>query len=139
MIGQMFRFGLIGVAATLLHMVVGVTLIDAGWPALVANATAFAIAFAVSFMGHFGYSFPDRATDPRRALIRFAVVACAGFAVNETMLAVLIWLDLVAHIPGLVLATGTAAVLTFFASRNWAFRSRDPAAAPRPGGDAIGS
>jgi putative flippase GtrA len=123
MIAQVFRFGLIGVLATLLHMVVG--------------ATAFVIAFVVSFMGHFGYSFPDRTADPRRALIRFAAVACGGFAVNETMLAVLIGSDLVAQIPALVLATGTSAVLTYFASRNWAFRGR--ATATPSGGDAIGS
>ena len=139
MLAQALRFGLIGVLATLVHMIVGVTLIDAGWPALVANVAAFAIAFSVSFMGHFGYTFPDHAVDPARALGRFAAVACGGFAVNESLLALLIRSHLVAQMPALVLATATAAALTFIASRNWAFRGRAGLRPPGAGKDALGS
>ena len=63
------------------------------------------------------------------SLKRFALVAFGGFIVNEVLLAVLVWSGLLPQIPSLILSTGIAAIVTFFASRNWAFRrlSKDPA------------
>lgn len=122
MFHQFLRFGLIGALATLVHMLVGATLVHSGWPALTANLLSFVIAFAVSFMGHFGYSFSDQKGELATSLKRFALVACGGFAVNEVLLAGLIWMTTMPEIASLVLSTGVAACLTFFASRNWAFR-----------------
>src|SRR6056297_2785570 len=90
MIRQMFRFSLIGLAATLVHLFVGVTLIDAGWMPVVANLAAFCTAFLVSFAGHFGYTFSSHQVALRTSLRRFIVVALAGFCTNETMLLILL-------------------------------------------------
>lgn len=119
---QFLRFGLVGALATLVHMLIGVTLIHSGWPALAANPVSFVIAFVVSFMGHYGFSFSDQEVDIVTSLKRFSIVACGGFFANEALLAVLVWSGGVPQILALVFSTGTAAVGTFFASRNWAFQ-----------------
>ena len=119
---QFLRFGLVGALATLVHMLIGVTLIHSGWPALAANPVSFVIAFVVSFMGHYGFSFSDQEADIVTSLKRFSIVACGGFIANEALLAVLVWSGGVPQILALVFSTGTAAVGSFFASRNWAFQ-----------------
>lgn len=121
---QLFRFGLVGVIATLVHMLIGATLIHSGWPALAANPLSFLIAFAVSFMGHYGFSFSDQERNIRTSLKRFALVAYAGFVVNEALLAALIWTTGVPDIAALILSTGVVAIGTFSVSRNWAFRTQ---------------
>lgn len=118
---QFFRFGLVGALATLVHMLIGSTLIHSGWPPLMANPASFVVAFTVSFIGHYGFSFSDHEKDLRTSLQRFTLVAVCGFAVNEAILAGLIRSGLVPPVAALILSTGTAAVLTFFASRHWAF------------------
>ena len=119
---QFLKFGFVGGIATLVHMLIGVTLVHSGWPALAANLVSFVIAFVVSFMGHYGFSFSNQEKEIATSLKRFAVVACAGFVINEKLLALLIgWVPL-PHIASLVVSTGVAALVTFFASRNWAFR-----------------
>ena len=57
---QFLKFGFVGGIATLVHMLIGVTLVHSGWPALAANLVSFVIAFVVSFMGHYGFSFSNQ-------------------------------------------------------------------------------
>ena len=87
MLSQFLRFGLVGALATLVHMLIGAILIHSGWSALAANPISFLIAFVVSFMGHYGFSFSDQSCDVATSLKRFALVAVGGFAVNEGILA----------------------------------------------------
>ena len=131
MLHQFLRFGLVGALATLVHMLIGATLIHSGWHALAANPVSFLIAFVVSFMGHYGFSFSDQEKDVATSLKRFSLVACGGFVVNETILAVLVWSTPLPQIPSLILSTGVAAIVTFFASRNWAFRRLPKNSTPR--------
>jgi putative flippase GtrA len=131
MLHQFLRFGLVGALATLVHMLIGATLIHSGWPALAANPVSFLIAFVVSFMGHYGFSFSDQEKEMATTLKRFALVACGGFVMNEALLAVLVWSVALPQIASLILSTGVAAFVTFFASRNWAFRRLPKNSAPR--------
>ncbi len=117
---HLLRFGLVGALATLVHMMIGVTLIHSGWPALLANPASFVVAFLVNFMGHFGFSFAGHAKDLSLSLKRFALVATGGFALNEVLLFMLIRSGAIPHNASLILSTGTAAVLTFIVSRSWA-------------------
>ncbi|MFX0540888.1 GtrA family protein [Roseovarius sp. S4756] len=121
MIGQILRFGLVGGTATMVHLLVGVTLIQADWLPVLANAAAFCIAFIVSFAGHFGYTFAEGATSMRAALIRFVAVALAGFTANEALLSGLLSRNLLAPSFTLILSTGLVALATFALARKWAF------------------
>lgn len=118
---QMAKFGLVGIAATGVHLAIGLVLIDAGWHPLVANIVAFITAFCISFVGHFGCSFADQRPDPRTAFRRFAFVAFGGFAVNETILSVLIFTKATGDPFALAVATLSAAAVTYLLSKHWAF------------------
>ncbi len=121
MIRQVFRFSLIGGAATLIHLLVGVTLIHAGWGPLIANAAAFCVAFIVSFAGHFGYTFSADSSSMSGSLVRFLVVALTGFATNEVILAGLLTRHILSPTTTLIVSTGLVALGTFILCRRWAF------------------
>lgn len=120
---QLLKFGMVGVMATFVHMVIGYLLIGAGWHPLLANMLAFAIAFLVSFAGHLGFSFSDQDVTARSALRRFSVVAMAGFGCNQALLVLLLSQGAVTHTVALWVSTGSAAILTFVLSKIWAFRT----------------
>jgi putative flippase GtrA len=121
MIGQLIRFATVGGAATLVHLMVGVTLIHAGWAPTLANAAAFCMAFFISFAGHFGYTFAAGSASMAGSLLRFIAVALAGFAVNEAILAGLLTQHILAPATTLIVSTGLVAAVTFAACRRWAF------------------
>lgn len=121
MIRQLVRFSLIGMAATLVHLLVGITLIHAGWPPLIANVAAFGTAFLVSFAGHFGYTFSSESTSVAASLVRFIVVALLGFAANEAILAGLLTRHILSPTATLIVSTGFVALGTFILCRRWAF------------------
>ena len=119
---QAGRFALVGGAATGVHLAVGGAAIALGAPPLLANPAAFAVAFAVSYLGHRGWTFAEARAPLRRSLPRFAGVALAGFALNEATLAALLALG-VPPLPAFGAAVLGAAALTFLLGRLWAFRA----------------
>lgn len=119
---QALKFGLVGGVATLVHMIVGVTLISAGWPALAANLVAFLIAFFVSFSGHYGYSFADQGVRLATSFQKFCFVAIFGFGMNELILVFLTYVSGVSDKPAIIVSTGLVAALNFFTSKFWAFK-----------------
>ena len=121
MIRQIFRFSVIGAVAMLIHLLAGVTLIHAGWVPLIANAAAFCVAFFVSFAGHFGYTFSPDSSSMSGALPRFLVVALAGFAANEAILAGLLTRHILSPTTTLIVSTGLVALGSFVLCRRWAF------------------
>ena len=120
---QVGRFALVGVLATATHLAVGSGAIGAGVPPLTANPLAFVVAFAVSYAGHYGWTFADVAVPARRSLPRFRAVALAGLALNEAVLAALLMLG-VLPMGAFVAAVALAAGSTYVLSRTWAFRPR---------------
>ena len=116
-----FWFGVVGALAALTHALVFGLVQPHAWPEL-ANAAGFGVAFVVSFVGHRWLSFRGASTGVGQSLLRFAVTAVAGFAVNEIVFSLLLrgagwpsWLALFA-------AMGVAAGQTFVLGRFWAFR-----------------
>ena len=121
--GQLLRFGIVGLLATFVHMVIGFLLIQSNWLPVMANLLAFIIAFLVSFIGHLGFSFANQVVSLSSALWKFALVALIGFACNEVLLILLLSEGELTDTVSLWISTGCAAVLTFALSRVWAFRA----------------
>lgn len=119
------RFALVGAIATGVHMATGIVLIGAGTAPLLANPLAFCVAFAVSFFGHYSFSFAGHGTPLPKSLFRFVFVALAGLLINQAVLALLIGSNVLNAGVALVLSTLTAAVATFVFSRSWAFGQSD--------------
>lgn len=118
---KVVTFGLVGVGASLVHIVVAWAVIQFGQaPVIIANVAGFCIAFIWSYLGHYHLTF--RASNTHSAAFsKFAVVALGGFAVNTGV--VLAWQaffgagSIWAIILGVILAAGAV----FVASSRWAF------------------
>ncbi|KAA5805384.1 GtrA family protein [Alkalicaulis satelles] len=118
---QLMRFGVVGVAATLVYAGLVAVFFAMEMAPFAANALGFAIAFLVSAAGHVMWTFAVK-SGRIAATARFFVVALGGFAVSNAVLGG--WLA--ASGPGgaaaaLALAVIAVPAATFLASRYWAF------------------
>jgi len=119
---QPMRFAGVGGCAAATHLLVVAALVQGlQWPPLLANVLAFLVAFCVSYAGHGLLTFAGHQAPHAQALPRFFAVACASFAINEALyfvaLQVLHW----HYFWSLVAVLLFVAVLTFVASKFWAF------------------
>ncbi|MCM8627397.1 GtrA family protein [Accumulibacter sp.] len=122
------RFGLIGLMATAVHLLMVWQLIArTELPALVANLLAFLTAFWVSFVGNYFWTFQVPGS-PWRALCRFLLIATSGLALNTLLLACLLSGNLLSPTAAALVSTAAVPAVTFLASRFWGFR-RDGGAA----------
>lgn len=116
------RFGVIGIAATVLHIgMVWVLVGSTQLPALLANLIAFLCAFVLSFTGNYIWTFSTPGS-PGKAMRRFFLISLGAFLVNSTLLAAILtsgWLS-----PRLAAVASASVVpgITFLASRLWGFR-----------------
>jgi len=123
MLGQLVRFGLVGLGLTLLYAAIYWPLATyVMWPVL-AVIIAFAVAVTVGFFLHSRWSFKGHGkVETPRTKAQFLIVQTAGMAMNAffTWLCVDLW-----HEPTwwpLVPAVLVTPFLTFALQRFWVFR-----------------
>jgi putative flippase GtrA len=117
------RFGLVGIAATALHMtVVWVLIVYVDLPVMIANLAAFTCAFAVSFAGNYLWTF-SMPGSPRRALVRFLVISLSAFAMNNGLLAALLALGWLDEATAVLAAAAVVPFISFVGSRLWGFNA----------------
>ena len=125
---QLFWFVAVGCAAAATHWTTAVLLVKfGGLPPVLANVGGWLVSFWVSFCGHYFLTFRHTNAPLLPAIRRFFLVSAMGFAINEAAYA---WLLHATHLPYYLLLAAVLlgmAVLTFIASRLWAFRHK-PAA-----------
>jgi putative flippase GtrA len=117
------RFGLVGLIATVIHIVVVWRLIDmTPLPVLVANLVAFLTAFGVSFAGNYYWTFrnPGR---PGRTMRRFFLVSASAFGANTILLGVILNKGWLTPTVSAITAAAVIPLITFLASRLWCFRN----------------
>ena len=118
------RFGLVGVGATATHMLVAAALIThLKLNPFVANSAAFIVAFFISFLGHYFWSFQSKAQSANQALKKFFLIAAGGFGFNTLVLAALLKSGITTPLSSTMIAIGVVPVITFIASRFWAFKN----------------
>lgn len=122
MIHQLLRFGVVGTGAMLLHWLIVIALVPFGIPPLVANIIGFTGAFQLSYWGHRHWTFKASALSHRQTLLRFIMVACSSFMLNEAMYFVLLSYTTLDYRLALIIVLITVAALTYLLSRQWAFR-----------------
>lgn len=118
-----FRFGVVGLTASGVHLAAASLAIAAGMEVLHANSIAFVTALIVSLVGHHTFSFGGR-TSFWRGAGRFIPGAAVAFVANNLVLAALValtgetilWLKVALAI--LVIPPVTFAYAYFFAYRN---------------------
>ncbi len=117
------RFGAVGVAATLTHFCVAVALVRfGGVDPQGANVGGFLVAFGVSFLGQWRWTFGRSGAPLRRALPAYFTISLAAFALNALAYRVLLTTTALRYDVALALVLLGVAALTFVASRRWAFR-----------------
>ncbi|MDH3666688.1 MAG: GtrA family protein [Paracoccaceae bacterium] len=121
-IKQISSFGVVGLIATAVHVVVGLGLHDGiGLAPLVANFFGFCAALCVSFFGQTRFTFPA-ATANLTAFIRFASVALSGLALNQLIVWVMTSLLGQPYWLALIIILSTVPVVTFMLLKFWALR-----------------
>ncbi len=121
-IKQLSSFGVIGLIATAVHVIVGLGLHNGlGIAPLVANFFGFCCALCVSFFGQTRFTFPA-ATADLSAFVRFASVALTGLGLNQLIVWIVTsplgqpyWL-------ALIIILSTVPVVTFMLLKFWALR-----------------
>lgn len=126
---QYARFGVIGLAATAVHVTLFALLIEgAEAPALLANLLAFCSAVLVSFAGHFWWTFrAERLSSRRRAhavLFRFAGVALCGLGLNSLVVYLIVDLFETSYHYAILLMVSVVPLAVFTLSKFWAFGSK---------------
>lgn len=120
---QIAWFVIVGCTAAATHWLVAVACVaGADMAPLVANVLGWAVAFCVSFAGHYRLTFRHQHAPLRRAAGRFLGVSAAGFAVNEAVYAVLLKTTSVRYDLLLAIVLVGIAGMTFILGRYWAFR-----------------
>jgi putative flippase GtrA len=118
---QAGRFGLVGFAATLVHVMTVVALVEGGaMRAVWANLVAFSIALAVSYLGNHRWTFQS-GSPHGFSFPRFAAVAVAGLLLNQAIVYAGTELLGVSYLWALAVVVLVIPTLGFAASRWWAF------------------
>lgn len=121
LVGQAFRFAVVGGAATVTHVGVAVTLIErVGISVLSANGLAFLVAVFVSYFGHHSWTFTRDGYHDRH-LPRFIAISLAGLALNQAIVFSVVTLAGFPYLVGVLVVVSIVPVLTFVLSRSWAF------------------
>jgi putative flippase GtrA len=121
---QYARFGIVGLGATLVHVLAYAGLIELlALQPLLANALGFALSVNVSFVGHRHWTFGGAgAGGARRALFRFWAVALFGFALNSLFVQLVTGMARLPYYWSIPLIAGVTPLATFALSKFWAFR-----------------
>ncbi len=125
---EVFRFGIVGIGATLVHYAVAVAAVEVlGFVPLVANLIAFICAVPVSFFGHLYWTFYEQTAghsphDRHAYWGRFVTTALIGLCVSQLVVFVTADLLAVHHRIAFLLALVLAPATVFVLSKFWAFR-----------------
>lgn len=120
-LAEPLRFAAVGVAATAVHVIVGLSLARyAGLAPWSANIAAFSAALAVSYLGNSLVTFRVDARRPH-ALARFALVSALAFALNQSIVMLLTgtgW----SYAAALAVVVLIVPAATYLAAKHWALR-----------------
>lgn len=118
---QLARFATVGGVATLVHLAVAWLAHRAGFSPLQANGAGFAVAFAVSYLGHFHWTF-GRPGHHARHLPRFVVLSAMGYALTNLIVWAVTLTAGARFEASLAVILLVVPVFTWAAGRFWAFR-----------------
>ncbi len=124
MIAQLFRFGIVGVMATLVHVGIA-TLFERAFPGLGqrANLTGYACGMLVSYLGHHRFTFALDGNH-RAHVPRFLVVSFSGLAVSSLITYVVFQRLGQPFWQAMALVVLLVPPTTFVVSKFWAFTAR---------------
>lgn len=117
------RFAGVGVIATVTHLTVGVLLVTLGLSPTGANVAAFLLAFLVSFLGHWQYTFGNKRLTAGSSFARFCISAPFCLGIGHLQLVLLMKHTAFSHEICLATSVVTTAALSFACHSKWTFQS----------------
>ena len=118
---QVSRFGITGVAATLVHSVVLIVLVEMGrWSPTPANMIAFSFAVAVSYLGNYYWTYGSRRAH-RYSILRFAFIAIVAAALNYMIFWLMVEQWSLHYLLALLVVMSTVPVISFLVQKKWVF------------------
>jgi putative flippase GtrA len=125
---QFVKFGIVGVANTLLTFAIYTLLLKVfGVWYLAASAIGFAVGATNGFLLNRRWTFREHVGDALTP-VRWAIVQTCGLGVNEGLLYVFVHDASVDKLLAQAFATTVVTVTTFFVNRAWTFRAHTPVA-----------
>lgn len=120
---QLFRFGIIGTLAALVHMLIVIMIVEnINLQPLLANVIAFATAFTVSYFGHNYWTFNHQQRNNQQTVYKFFMVALASFLLNESLFFIFLNIFQLYYPLALFIVLLIVPPLTFIFSKFWAFK-----------------
>ena len=123
---QLVSFAIVGVGATLTHAIIfNIAFEQFNFHHLIANILGFCIAFLVSYLGQFHWTFKEQAiqlNDKRGAFLKFLKTALLGFSVNLFWSYLILEILQLHHYYYLVLLTFVTQVFIFLLNKFWVFK-----------------
>ncbi|MEO1920161.1 MAG: GtrA family protein [Paracoccaceae bacterium] len=121
---KVLTFGFVGVAASILHFITAVvTMRVFGAPILLANLIGFIVAFGLSYVGHYKWTFQS-SENHKVSVPKFAITAVTGYLINNVVLIILISLTGVEHSVFILIAIAVSAAVVYLISSRWIFGGR---------------
>lgn len=120
---SLLRFLIVGGFATLIH--VAIVILSVEWGGIdppLANMIAFALAFPLSYLGHYHFSFASDAAH-RRTISKFISVSVACFLTGQSIMSLFHFLG-IAYGIGLVAIVATLPIMSFVLNKVWVFHDR---------------
>jgi putative flippase GtrA len=143
--GRIVRFGIIGIAATLIYVVAAFLAVEFGHLSPIAGAIiGQATSSLVSYFGHAYYSFVVTSGGYRTFLWRFLVISVLSFGINIATTWLLTFAMALSHRIAIMVVAILIAVTNYLCNRYWVFlpgiarSARLAGANPRQWGREIG-
>jgi len=120
-VGEWFRFGCVGILATLTYLVSSLVADTAGFVAYVANLAGYIASMAVSYFGHSFISF--RATVPHQIrVLRFGALSLLTYCLTNLIIFAVVDILGYAFTVATFLVACSIPALTWLISRCWVYR-----------------
>jgi len=120
-IRKILTFGFVGIAASVIHFVTAVVamrIFEA--PIFLANLFGFIIAFGLSYVGHYKWTFQSTANH-KVSVPKFAITAIIGYLINNIVLLILISATGRELSSFILIAIGVSAATVYLISNRWVF------------------
>ena len=124
-LGEVARFGAVGLAQNGLNVAVFAALVTAGAAYIVAAAAAFSAALLASYVLNHQWTFAGGGTPHREQLWRYTAVFLAASAGGVVILALLVELADWPAVPAQVAAIVVVAPLSYVGQRTFGFRMHE--------------
>lgn len=121
--GQLLGYGLVGIVGTFAHFLVLVISVEAGvFGPISGSSLGFLVGALINHELNRLYVFSGSREQYSQTIIRFMMIAGAGFFVNMGILAILIEYLAAHYFLAQLVATGTVFFCTFVANKIWTFK-----------------